>query len=324
MFGDAEVDQRQGAQVLAQAGLRGVRSFGRGLQPLRLLGHGGQVPALAGQQQPDHPDQHLPLRAPAGRHRRRSPRRQPQEPLRLLQRSPSQLIARDQRRQLGIRRPGLGREPGQERVYRGGLPAQVQAGPVIRQQLGGQAPVPRRLGVADRLHRVPVPRKTAVKLISSGSAPSAVTARAARVAIMLWTSRNAQASCRARVTDRPPGPAGYPAASSSSGGTRFRFLCWLSLMSHEALYYLNASHCLFGGKTDGSRGCRRARWRYGRRRGRWRSRRGRWRSHRSARHSWSERGRGGTRRRWGRRRWGAEPGRGGRGAAVPAGGGWFL
>jgi hypothetical protein len=41
----------------------------------------------------------------------------------------------------------------------GRLPVQVQAGPVIGQQPGRQAPVPRRLGVADRLHSEPVPRK---------------------------------------------------------------------------------------------------------------------------------------------------------------------
>ena len=39
------------------------------------------------------------------------------------------------------------------------LPAQVQAGPGIGKQPGGQPPVPRRLGVADRLHREPMPGK---------------------------------------------------------------------------------------------------------------------------------------------------------------------
>ena len=157
VLGDAEVDQRQRAQVLAQAGLRRVRGLGHGLQPPRLLGHRRQVAALAGQQQPDHPEQHLHLPAPAGRHRRRSPLRQRQVPLRLLQRPLRQLIGRGQRRQLGIGRAGLGGEPGQQLVDGGGLPVQVQAGPVIGEQPGGQPPVPRRLGVPDRLHREPVP-----------------------------------------------------------------------------------------------------------------------------------------------------------------------
>ena len=37
----------------------------------------------------------------------------------------------------------------------GGLPVQMQGGPVTGQQPGGQLPVPRRLGVPDRLHREP-------------------------------------------------------------------------------------------------------------------------------------------------------------------------
>jgi hypothetical protein len=38
----------------------------------------------------------------------------------------------------------------------GGLPVQLQARPVAREQLGGQVPVLRCLGVPDRFHRVPV------------------------------------------------------------------------------------------------------------------------------------------------------------------------
>ena len=41
----------------------------------------------------------------------------------------------------------------------GGLPVQVQAGPVIGEQPGRQGPVPGGLGVPDRLHRVPVHRE---------------------------------------------------------------------------------------------------------------------------------------------------------------------
>jgi hypothetical protein len=38
-LGGAETDQRQGAQVLAQGGLRRVRDLGEGLQPPNFLGH---------------------------------------------------------------------------------------------------------------------------------------------------------------------------------------------------------------------------------------------------------------------------------------------
>ena len=48
---------------------------------------------------------------------------------------------------------------GQERVHGRGLSAQMQAGPVVGQQPGCQPPVPRSLGMPDRLHRVPVPRE---------------------------------------------------------------------------------------------------------------------------------------------------------------------
>ena len=160
-LGDAEADQRQRPQVLTQAGLRRLRRLGQGLQPPRLLGHRRQVSALAGQQQPDDPEQHVQLHAPAGRHRRRPPLRQAQIPLRRLQRPPGQLIRRGQRRQLGIRCAGLGGEPGEQLMRGGGLPVQVQAGPVVGEQPGGQGPVPRRLGVPDRLHPEPVPGKPA-------------------------------------------------------------------------------------------------------------------------------------------------------------------
>jgi hypothetical protein len=68
-LGAAEADQRQRAQVRAQAGRRRVRDFGHGLQFPRVGGHGRQVPALAVQQQPDHPGQQPPVFSPAGGHR---------------------------------------------------------------------------------------------------------------------------------------------------------------------------------------------------------------------------------------------------------------
>jgi hypothetical protein len=56
VFRAAEADQRQRAQVRAKAGPRGVRDLGHGLQFPHVGGDGRQVPALAVQQQPDHPE----------------------------------------------------------------------------------------------------------------------------------------------------------------------------------------------------------------------------------------------------------------------------
>jgi hypothetical protein len=154
-LGDAEADKCQRAQFLAQAGLRRVLGLGQGLQPLRLFGHRRQVPALPGQQQSDDPEQHLELSAPPGWHRRRSPLGQPQVAFRRLQRPPGQLIGCGHRRQFDVRRAGFGGEPGQQRVHGGGLPVQMQAGPVVSQQPSGPPPVLRGLGMADRLHAEP-------------------------------------------------------------------------------------------------------------------------------------------------------------------------
>ena len=76
VLGDTQVDQRQRTQLLAQAGLRRLRSLGRGPEPPRLLDHRGNVPTLPGQQHPDDPEH--PLHPPAAAHRNRggSPCRQ--------------------------------------------------------------------------------------------------------------------------------------------------------------------------------------------------------------------------------------------------------
>ena len=73
-----------------------------------------------------------------------------------LQRPVCQLILRCRRRQFGISRDGLGGEPGEQLVFSGRLPVQVQAARVSDEQPGGYRPVPGGLGVPDRFHRVPV------------------------------------------------------------------------------------------------------------------------------------------------------------------------
>src|SRR6516225_8533080 len=49
-----------------------------------------------------------------------------------------QLLRRGQRRQLGICRANPGRKPGEQLMGGGGLPVQLQAVPVVREQPGGQ------------------------------------------------------------------------------------------------------------------------------------------------------------------------------------------
>jgi hypothetical protein len=93
-LGAAEIDQRQAAQLLAQAGLRRLRGPGHGLQLLRQLGHPRQVAASAGRQQLDHPEQHPQTATPAFGHGRRPAFGQRQVPLCRLQRPLGQLIAR--------------------------------------------------------------------------------------------------------------------------------------------------------------------------------------------------------------------------------------
>ena len=67
-LGTAQVDQRQRAQLLTQAGLCRLGGLSQRLQPLCLLGDSRQVPALPGVQQPDHAEQNLKLPLPASRH----------------------------------------------------------------------------------------------------------------------------------------------------------------------------------------------------------------------------------------------------------------
>ena len=67
-FGDAEVDQRQRPQVLAQPETRRVVSPRGGQQRLRLLGHGREVPALAGQPHAYDSEDHLRALTPARRY----------------------------------------------------------------------------------------------------------------------------------------------------------------------------------------------------------------------------------------------------------------
>ena len=126
-LGAAQADQRQRAQVRAQAGprrrrhvvLRRVRDLGHGRQPLRLFGHAGRVPALDGQLQPDHSEQQPQLATPGLGCRRRRPFGQAQVSLRGLQRPLRQLIGRGRHREPGIRRPHPGGEPREELVNRG-------------------------------------------------------------------------------------------------------------------------------------------------------------------------------------------------------------
>ena len=172
-LGDAEVDQRQHPQVPAQPELRWAGGLGGGQQPLRLLGHGRDVAALAGQPHAHDGEYHLRALTPADGHRVQSPGGQSQIPFGLLQRPPGQLVPGHPRGQLRVRRDHAGREPGQELVRGSAQSVEPEAGPVVRQHAGGQAPVPGRLGVADRLDQVPVFRVLAALLLAGRSSDQA-------------------------------------------------------------------------------------------------------------------------------------------------------
>ncbi len=160
-LGGTEGYQRHSAHLFALSGLRGVRDFGGGKQPLRLLDHGREVTASLGQEQPQGDQLDLEAPAPVRRHRRHPPDRLRQILLRRLQGPPQQLVGGYQRGQLRIGGDHAGRESGQQLVRRGALPVQDKALHMVRQQPGGQAPVLRRLGVPDRLHREPMVREPA-------------------------------------------------------------------------------------------------------------------------------------------------------------------
>jgi hypothetical protein len=155
-LGAVQVDQCQRTQILAQAGPRRVRNVGYVLQPACFFGHGRQVGALAGVQQPGDPQQ-LSLPLPFRRHRRRRPFGQGHVPLGRLQGPLRQLVERAQHGQFRIRQPRFGRKAGQE-LMGGGVPArEMQGGPVVSQQAGGQPPLQGGLGLLDGRHRLSVP-----------------------------------------------------------------------------------------------------------------------------------------------------------------------
>jgi hypothetical protein len=129
---------------------------GGGQQPLRLLGHGWDIPALAGQPHAHDGEYYLRAPAPVRGYRFQSSGGESQVPFGLFQGSPGQLVHGHPRGQLGIRRDHAGRKPSQELVRGSAQPVEPEADPVVRQQAGGQAPVLRRLGVADCLDQVPV------------------------------------------------------------------------------------------------------------------------------------------------------------------------
>ena len=106
-----------------------------------------------------------------------------------------------------------GGEPGQQLMHGGGLPVQVQAGPVVGEQPGGQVPVAGRLGVADRLHREPLGGEPARRRRRAARSPrparrGAVPAAAGRRTSGGSGTRTAPCPATPRTRLPPPGPAG--------------------------------------------------------------------------------------------------------------------
>jgi hypothetical protein len=153
-LGDAEVDQRERAEILAKSKLGGVRGLRRGEQSLGFIDDGREVAALTGDRQPQNREQHLQAFAPARGPGDRLPDCERKLVLALLERSPVQLIGRHQRGELSIGRDHLSGESGQELVRGGGLAIEDKGKPVIGEHAGSQAPVLCHLGMADCLNGV--------------------------------------------------------------------------------------------------------------------------------------------------------------------------
>ena len=99
-------------------------------------------PHAAGQPQDREHDVKAP--APVCGYRRGPLDGQRKLPLCLLQRSPGQFGRRGQRGELRVCCGDAGRECGEELARGGGLPAEIEVDPVVRQQACGQAPVARQ------------------------------------------------------------------------------------------------------------------------------------------------------------------------------------
>ncbi len=156
-LGDAEADERRRAQILAQPELRGLGGLHEREQPPRLPHHDREVVEAPGQEEPQHGEQDLKASPAVGGHRRQRSRGRGQVTSGVLQGSPDQIAGHSYSGEFRVGRDGPAGKPGQQLDQGGAPPAEEEVEPVVRQQPGGQPPVRRGLGLADRLDRVPVP-----------------------------------------------------------------------------------------------------------------------------------------------------------------------
>ncbi len=153
-LGDAEADQRQPAQLLAEAEPPRVLGLGHCPQPPRLLNRGREVAALLGDPEPHDGHQDLVVRPTVCRYSCRSRAGARDVPLRRPQRSHGQLVSRHDGGEFHIVGSRASRESGQQLVRGEALTMEIETEPAVGDKAGGQGPVARCLGVADRLDGV--------------------------------------------------------------------------------------------------------------------------------------------------------------------------
>ena len=227
-LGDAEVDQRQRPQVRARLELICSRGHRGGQQPLRLLRHGRDIPALTCPPHPHRGEKRLRVPAPVRGNRLQRPGREGQVPVGLFQRSPGQLVAGRPGRQLGIRGDHRGRETGEQLVHGTAQPGQAQADPPVGQLAGGQVPscarpergAPPRPDT--RVRRTTRRRRYAAQAVRPGRSPAVPVAADRRTA---GGSGTRTAARPARRRTRPPpraaaGPARRPSPRSAGRPAR--------------------------------------------------------------------------------------------------------
>src|SRR6266852_1361319 len=157
-LGDAEADQGQRAQVLANSNRRRVRRRVWCEQPLRLLYYSWKVAALTCEGQPEQGKGDLEPAASFLGHRRRASGCQREMEFRIFNQTMPELVSCGQRGELWIACDCACGESGEELLCRCALSVEFEAEPVVGEQMSRKAPALGRLGVADRLNRIPMLR----------------------------------------------------------------------------------------------------------------------------------------------------------------------
>ena len=142
-LGDAQADQGQRPQILAQAQPRASAASAGASSRCASSATAGRSPRWRASQSRTMASADLDASAPLRGHRTPLLARGPREvPLGLLQRSPVQFVGRHQRGELRVGRDRTGREPGEELMRGGALPVQVPGRASGRTAAGRPGPSP--------------------------------------------------------------------------------------------------------------------------------------------------------------------------------------